>query len=137
MLNLTIIGNIGNDCQIKENGTKKFATFSVAHTEKFKNQDGTVTERTQWVNCIINNADDKRIPYLKKGAKVYVQGKPQFKIYTNSQNTTQIDVSMSVMAIEFCGGANNNNNTQTPNTNATPEPAQNVDFNNVNDDLPF
>lgn len=40
MLKVEIIGNIGNDTEIKEFGGKKYVSFSVAHTEYQKDEQG-------------------------------------------------------------------------------------------------
>lgn len=45
MLQLEVIGNLGNDAEIKEFGGKKYVSMNVAHSEKRKdgghNPDGT------------------------------------------------------------------------------------------------
>ncbi len=41
MIKLQIVGNLGKDCILKEVKRKNVINFSVAHTEKFKDSQGT------------------------------------------------------------------------------------------------
>lgn len=40
MLQCEVIGNLGNDAEIKDFGGKKYVSFSVAHSEVSKDQQG-------------------------------------------------------------------------------------------------
>ena len=51
MIKLQIIGNLGADCIQKEINGKNVINFNVAHTEKFKDAQGNVVEKTIWANC--------------------------------------------------------------------------------------
>lgn len=67
-----LIGNLGKDPEVKtfESGKKK-ATFSIATTEKYKDK-----ETTEWHNIAFwGSTADVVEKYLKKGSKVYVEGK--------------------------------------------------------------
>lgn len=74
---ITLIGNLGQDAEIKEVNNNKFATFSVGCTIRKKNGD-KVEENTNWYDCSTNNL--KVAEFLKKGTKVYIQGR--FKLDT-------------------------------------------------------
>lgn len=52
MLKVEIIGNIGNDAEIKEFGGKKYVSFSVAHTEYQKDEQGNRTDLTAWCSVL-------------------------------------------------------------------------------------
>lgn len=43
MLAVTVIGNIGNDAEIKEFNGQKFIAFNVASTERYKDRQATNT----------------------------------------------------------------------------------------------
>ena len=73
MLQIEIIGNIGNDAQVKDFNGKKYIAFNVAHSEKFKNQQGVETERTTWVS-VLKPGESGIVQYLKKGTPVFVRG---------------------------------------------------------------
>lgn len=52
MLAVTVIGNIGNDAEIKEFNGQKFIAFNVASTERYKDRQGNQHSRTTWVSCL-------------------------------------------------------------------------------------
>lgn len=81
MLNqCSFIGNVGKDPEVKNfaNGGK-VASFSLAVTERWKDKDGGKQERTEWVNVSILNEGLIGVAerYVKKGSKVFIQGKLQ------------------------------------------------------------
>lgn len=74
-----IIGNLGKDPELKYTPSgKAVASFSVATSEKWKDAEGNQQEKTEWHNV---TAWDKLAEvigqYLKKGSKVYIEGKLQ------------------------------------------------------------
>ena len=78
---VTLIGNLGKDPEVRTFGNGgKVCNFSIATSEKWKDkQSGEQRERTEWHNITVNS--DGLIGvcerYLKKGSKVYVEGKLQ------------------------------------------------------------
>lgn len=76
---VTLIGNLGKDPDVRNtpNGGK-IVGFSVACTESWKDkQTGEKREKTDWINVSIFNEGLAKIAeqYLKKGSKVFVEGK--------------------------------------------------------------
>lgn len=73
-----IIGHLGRDPESRsfQNGGK-VVNFSVAVTEKWKSRDGERKEKTEWVPVAIFNEGIAGVAekYLRKGSKVYVEGK--------------------------------------------------------------
>lgn len=67
-----LIGNLGKDPEVKTfDSGKKRATFSIATTEKYKDK-----ETTEWHNIVFWGSTAEVVEkYLKKGSKVYVEGK--------------------------------------------------------------
>ena len=45
-----------------------------SNTPSNNNDDGTKRESTTWVSCILNGDGGKLLPYLKRGAQVFVEG---------------------------------------------------------------
>lgn len=72
-----LVGNLGKNAEIRsfENNTK--ISFSLATTEVYKAKDGQNTEQTEWHEVVFwrSNMNDFAEKYLKKGTKVYVEGK--------------------------------------------------------------
>lgn len=78
MLNqVNIIGNLGRDPEIRsmQNGDK-VANLNIATTEKWKDRDGNRQEKTEWHRVVIfGNVAGVAEKYLRKGSKVFIQGK--------------------------------------------------------------
>lgn len=84
------IGNLGADPEIRtmSNGDK-VANIRIAVTEKWKDRNtGEKKEKTEWVPIVIWGALVNVVEsYLKKGSKVFVQGKFQTRKYQAQDGT--------------------------------------------------
>jgi single-strand DNA-binding protein len=83
-----LIGNLGRDPEIRstQDGLR-IATLSVATSETWRDKaSGERKERTEWHRVVIFN--DKLVEivekYLKKGAKVYLEGALQTRKWTDN-----------------------------------------------------
>jgi single-strand DNA-binding protein len=86
-----LIGNLGNDPEIKEldNG-KKVARFSVATNDSYKNAEGEKITSTQWHNIVAwdtNASIAER--FLKKGREVAIEGRLMHRSYDDREGTTK------------------------------------------------
>lgn len=138
MMKLTVIGNIGADAVQRETNGRKYTTFNVAVSTKFKNQDGSETERTTWISC----ARDGQSPidqWLKKGRQVYVEGTPSVSMYTDNQGHPNCNLKLAVHRIELLGGKDEQNQPQAavPAAAPTPQAAAQAQQEGAEDDLPF
>lgn len=80
---VVLIGHLGKDpeCKVLESG-QMVANFTIATTEKFKDKNGQVQEATEWHNCQAWGKQAEVIEkYLKKGAKIFVEGKIKTRSY--------------------------------------------------------
>lgn len=133
MKRLAIIGNVGNDAQIKKSNGREFVGFKVAVNERFKKADGTQVEETVWFDCVTGNT--KLAPYIKKGLKVYITGNLSFSTYETKDRKHAVNISISVRELEFLSSAKKENGT-----NAAPDSVpEGVDpeTGEIIDDLPF
>jgi single-strand DNA-binding protein len=74
-----LIGNLGSDPEVKytPNGAP-VANFSLATNESWNDKDGQRQERTEWHRLVLwRKLAEIAQQYLKKGAKIYVEGKLQ------------------------------------------------------------
>lgn len=93
-----LIGNLGKDPEIRTFGNGgKVANFSVATSESWRDkQSGERKEKTEWTNVAIFNDGLVGIveKYVKKGSKVYVEGKLQTRKWQdrdgNDRYTTEV-----------------------------------------------
>jgi single-strand DNA-binding protein len=84
-----LIGHLGKDPEIRsfQNGGRA-ATFSLATSESWKDKDtGERKERTEWHRISITNDGLVGVveKYLKKGAKVYVEGQLETRKWTDKE----------------------------------------------------
>lgn len=90
MLQIEVIGNIGNDAEIKEFSGKKYVSFNVAHSEKHKDANGVNVETTTWVSVLWYGDGGSLTQYLKRGCKIFVRGRLVPKAYTDKNGTPQV-----------------------------------------------
>jgi single-strand DNA-binding protein len=152
MIKLQIIGNLGADCIQKEINGKTVINFNVAHSEKFKDAQGNLKDRTTWVNCAYWTDRTAVAQYLTKGKTVYAEGTPEADAYTNKEGQAAATLRMRVVNLQLLGGTGettgnnpgysqgyNQGNVSNAGSGASPvakpQPAmQNV---STDDDLPF
>jgi single-strand DNA-binding protein len=99
-----LLGNLGGDAILCTVGEKSAINFSVAHTNKFKNKDGVVEEKTTWWDCTVwrNAGQSTEIAkYLKRGIKVLCEGEPSAETYTDKSGTTHVSMKCFVKNIEL------------------------------------
>ena len=94
-----ILGNDGNEPELRfmSNG-KAVANFTVATSEQWKDQQGQKQEKTEWHRMVAYDKLAEIIgQYVKKGSKLYLEGKLQTREWTDQQGqkkyTTEIIVS--------------------------------------------
>lgn len=101
MEKIMIIGNLGMDAVIHENNGKPFVSFRVGVSDKVK-QNGEEVSRTTWYNCNVGNPNAGFVPYLKKGKKVFVMGRPRYSIYdSQAYRCKMIDITVFVDSLEL------------------------------------
>lgn len=106
MLKVEVIGNVGADAQVKNEGGKPFVAFTLAHREKWTDEAGTVHEQTQWVDVIINDPESKVVPFIKSGVKLYVRGDARLRVFSSAKDRKmKAGLTVSAREIELCGGS--------------------------------
>lgn len=79
-----LLGHLGKDVEIRtfQSGIKK-AQFSMATTERYKDNSGSWQERTQWHNIVAwGKTAELMASSLHKGSKVALSGKLEYRQYT-------------------------------------------------------
>ncbi len=107
-----IVGNLGQDPEVKymPNGNA-VCNMTVATSESWKDQQGQLQERTEWHRCTLyRKLAEIAGQYLRKGAKVYLEGKLQTREWQDQQGqkryTTEIIVDeMQMLDSKQAGGA--------------------------------
>lgn len=103
MFKIEIIGNLGSDATLRDEGGRKFLTFKVAHTDKFEKSDGTKVEQTTWASCVTNEKLAEAVGrFLTKGRKVFVRGRASLQVYSSRiDRCMKAGVSVNVDELEL------------------------------------
>ena len=82
-----LIGNLGKDPEVKytPQGTP-VAKLTVATNERYKDKEGNWQDRTEWHNVVLwQRLAEIAGEYLKKGGKVYIEGRLQTRSWDDKQ----------------------------------------------------
>jgi single-strand DNA-binding protein len=71
-----LIGNLGNDPELRDANGNPVCMFSVATTERWKDRQGNRQEKTEWHKVVAwNDLANICSNFLKKGSRIYIEGK--------------------------------------------------------------
>lgn len=109
MIELTFTGHLGTDVAIINNTCRlRVAVNSMRVVE------GERIEETQWITIFASNERLKGlVPFLKKGTKVYISGRPSFGVYSSPVEKRFVpDVTCWLNVIEILTWYNDENGGQ-------------------------
>ncbi len=132
MKSISIIGNIGRDAVINDVNGRKAINFNVAVNDNYKDEKGNKVEKTTWFSVSYwkgKEQSTKIAEYLKKGIKVFIEGTPEPKVYTNKDQNTVPYIQISVRNLELLSSLEPSGKTESK-----PEGAKTGE---ADDDLPF
>ena len=83
-----LLGNVGKDPEIKVLPSgQPVANFSIATSERFKDQQGNWQDRTEWHNLVAFTRTAEIVrDYVKKGSKLYIEGKIQTRSWDDKES---------------------------------------------------
>lgn len=129
-----LIGHTGKDPDVKQVGDNmKVANFSLAVTERgYTKNDGTkVEDKTEWVNIVLwRGLAEIAEKYVKKGSKLYVEGKLRTRSYDDKDGTKRYVTEVYADNIELLDGKPEGQQQKATGQSAPPPPAG-------DDSLPF
>lgn len=139
-----LIGNLGKDPEVRhlENGAV-VANFSIATSETYTDKTtGERRENTDWHNIVLwRGLAEIAEKYLRKGQKVYVEGKLKTRSWQDKEGITRYTTEVVADELTMLSRADQNTQTSSaPYSSAgTPEKPSKVDdiINKDSDDLPF
>ena len=99
-----IMGFVGNDPDVREIGGKKNASFRVACTEKFKDREGNVTEKTEWINVVAwGNTAAVVEKHVSKGTQVLVEGRIQTREWEDRNGAKRYTTEINADRVQTVG----------------------------------
>ena len=138
-----LIGNLGKDPDVRhlENGAT-VANFPIATSENYKDRKtGEKVSQTEWHNIVVwRGLADITERYLKKGDKVYIEGKLRTRSWQDQDGNTKYTTEVVADNLTMLGKSPDNS-TSPPSqpAAATSSTTQNEDFSGPDDsdDLTF
>lgn len=104
MIKMQVIGNLGKDCVVNTVNGKNVINFTVAHTEKYKDSQGNMQEKTTWVDCAYWTDRTTVAQYLTKGKQIYAEGQPEVRSFQRQDGTAGASLSLRVREVQLLGG---------------------------------
>lgn len=131
-----VIGHLGQGPKITQGRNGVIASFSVATTEKgYTTRDGVqVPERTEWHNIVCFGRIAEVVQaYLKKGSKVFVEGKMRTRSYDDKNGVKRSIMEINAELLEML----DNKPTTQQKQAYQPQQPQPTGQKKEDDDLPF
>lgn len=134
-----IIGNLGQDPEVKymPNGNA-VANITVATSESWKDKNtGENVDKTEWHRVVFFRRLAEIVgEYLKKGSKIYVEGKLQTRKWQDKQNVDHYTTEIIANEMQMLDSRNSVQNNDAP-AQDQPSPAPVPGNSDFDDDIPF
>lgn len=128
-----LIGRLGADPELKYTPSGRAnTTINVATNRRWKGQDGTPQEKTEW-HRVVAWAKMAEIvgEYLKKGSNVYIEGRLQTRSWDDDNGMKRYITEIVMEDMEMLGGTGGGQQSSGGGDTAMP------DIPDEEDDLPF
>ena len=108
---VVLIGNLGNDPEVRSTtGGNRVATFSLATSRSWNDAAGAKQEKTEWHRCVVWNTKSSQLAdiiekYVKKGDKLYVEGRIEYRQWQDKENQTRYSTEINVREMIMLGGS--------------------------------
>ncbi len=106
---VTLIGNLGSDPEIRSTpGGGRVAQFSLATSRTWNDQNGGKQEKTEWHRCVVWNSKASQLAdiverYVKKGDKLYVEGRIEYRQWQDKDGQTRYSTEINVRELTMLG----------------------------------
>ncbi|MFN8294423.1 MAG: single-stranded DNA-binding protein [Chitinophagales bacterium] len=137
-----LVGNLGKDPVLKRfSETNAIAEFSLATSERYRDKEGNLQTITDWHNIRIPFARQAEVAekYLRKGMRVYVEGKIRTREYEKDGQKRYITevIADNFQMLDKKEDGNYGNNTPNQNVAASTSYESTNTAAAQDDDLPF
>ncbi|HEU4994691.1 MAG TPA: single-stranded DNA-binding protein [Gemmatimonadaceae bacterium] len=106
---VTLIGNVGGDPEVRSTtGGNRVATFSLATSRTWNDASGGKQEKTEWHRCVVWNSKASTLAdiverYVKKGDKLYVEGRIEYRQWQDKDGQTKYSTEINVRELIMLG----------------------------------
>lgn len=134
-----LIGNLGKDPEVRYTGSGvAVATFTLATNESWRDADGNTQERTEWHNLVAWRKLAEVIgEYLKKGSKIYVEGRLQYRTYDDKNGVKRYVTEIVIDQMVMLDGRNRDAAAGGPSDPGPSAPPAGPGPSGKDEDLPF
>jgi single-strand DNA-binding protein len=131
-----LIGRLGKDPELRYTpGGSAVATFSLATSEVYKNQEGQRQENTTWHNIVCwGKTAELAKEYLRKGREVYIEGRISNRSYDDKEGNKRYISEVVAQNLKFLGSRQQGEPAAPATDDVDVAPSQ---ANAGDDDLPF
>lgn len=141
MLRVQTICRLGQDAIVNNTNGKTVINFNAAYSEKYKNHEGQEVVNTTWINCAYWTDKTSIAQYLKKGGQIYLEGKPEVRVYTNKEGMSVPQLAVRVSLVKLLSSPTQQGQPQQPQQGNSYQQPQNQpaypSAEDIVDDLPF
>jgi len=106
---VTLIGNVGAEPEVRSTtGGNRVATFSLATSRVWNDASGSKQEKTEWHRCVVWNSKAQQLAdvvekYVKKGDKLYVEGRIEYRQWQDKEGQTKYSTEINVRELIMLG----------------------------------
>lgn len=103
MLKAAILGNLGGDPELRYSPSgQAFLRMTVASNYRARTQGGEWEDRTEWLRVTLFGQQAERLSqYLRKGSKVYVDGRLEARPWTDQQGQPRAGLEVIANDVQF------------------------------------
>ncbi len=133
-----LIGRLGKDPELRYTPSgRAVATFSLATSEVYQNQEGQRQENTTWHNIVCwGKTAELAKEYLRKGREVYLEGRISNRSYDDKDGNKRYISEVVVQNLKFLGSRQQGEPGGAADDAAEPSPSPAASGGDE-DDLPF
>ena len=122
MIKMTAIGHLGSQATLNNVNGKQVINMNLAHSEKYKDAQGNIVNKSVWINVSWWQESSKILQYLQKGSQIFVEGLPSVDTYKNKEGQIMPQLKLRATMVQLLGGNKQENNNQqaAPQSDLTP-----------------
>jgi len=140
-----LVGNLGRDPEVRRlTSGDPVVNLSIATSESWRDKaSGERKERTEWHRVVIFNENLAKIAeqYLRKGAKVYIEGQIQTRKYTDKDGaekySTEIVLQKYRGELTMLDGRGDSDRSERPAMAGASEGGRSFERAELDDEIPF
>jgi single-strand DNA-binding protein len=101
-----LVGNLGQDPEVRNTPSgQQVAQLRIATTDKYKDRDGNLQERTEWHTVVVWGRQAETVgKFLSKGRQVYIEGRLQTRKWQDKEGKDRYTTEVVADNVRFLGG---------------------------------